>query len=178
MDKILEVIVVEGSHDSQKLKSFYDVETIETSGTHLSIKTMELIEQVQKTRGIIIFTDPDAPGEKIRAQINQKIKGCKNAFVFKEDAKTSKKVGIEHASKAVLDKALKQLVTYKEDVNYTLSLQDFNALGLNGEKDSTIKRMKIATVYNIGKCNAKTLYKRLNMLEVKLEALAKILADE
>ena len=41
-----------------------------------------------KKRGVIIFTDPDAPGEKIRSTINQHVKGCKNAFIDRKKAIT------------------------------------------------------------------------------------------
>lgn len=83
------------------LQSCIDCDTIETNGTHLSVETLRLIEQAAKTRGVIIFTDPDHPGETIRTAINQKIPGCKNAYIEKHKAKTAKKVGVEHASKKI-----------------------------------------------------------------------------
>ena len=94
--KIQEVIVVEGKNDTAVLKSYFDCDTIETHGTCLSDFTLQLIEKMQEKRGVIIFTDPDYPGESIRKQINQRVKGCRNAFVPKEMAKTEKKVGVEH----------------------------------------------------------------------------------
>ena len=165
MDKINEVIVVEGANDTKKLQTYFNVDTIETNGTHLSKQKIELIKAVKEKRGIIIFTDPDAPGEKIRARINEQVKGCKQAFVFKEEARTTKKVGIEHASKETLEKALNNLVSYFDSVE-SITLSEFNRLGLNGQSDSASKRMKIAKEYNLGKCNAKTLFKRINMLRL------------
>ncbi|MBP3398387.1 MAG: ribonuclease M5 [Erysipelotrichaceae bacterium] len=112
--KIREVIVVEGKNDTAVLKGYFDCDTIETHGSCLSEFTLNLIESMQKKRGVIIFTDPDYPGERIRTQINQRVRGCKNAFVPKEMAKTSKKVGVEHASKEVLEEALRKCVTFDE----------------------------------------------------------------
>ena len=62
--KIKEVIVVEGHHDTATLKQYFDVETIETNGSAINKETLEYIKEVQAKRGVIIFTDPDYPGEK------------------------------------------------------------------------------------------------------------------
>lgn len=175
--KIQEVIVVEGSNDTKKLQSFFDVETIETHGTHLNKTTLKLIEKVQKDRGIIIFTDPDAPGEKIRTMINQYVEGCKNAFVFKQDARTSKKVGIEHASKDILEQSLNHFITYQTEPKETLSLNDFQQLGLNGQINSQALRDIVSKKYFLGKCNAKTQLKRLNMLSVSKKEIENLLKN-
>ena len=41
---------------------------------------MERIKAAQKRRGVIIFTDPDFAGEKIRKKIAAEVPGCKHAF--------------------------------------------------------------------------------------------------
>ena len=64
--KIKEFIVVEGKNDTNVLQSYFECDTIETHGTHLSKDTLKQIEIAANTRGVIIFTDPDFPGEKIR----------------------------------------------------------------------------------------------------------------
>ena len=109
---------------------------------------------------------PDTPGEKIRKKINDSIPNLKNVFLFKKDARTTKKVGVEHASKEVLENALKNIVTYKKNIE-TLSYDEYVKLGFVGKKDSASKRNKIANKFHLGECNAKTLYKRLNMLGIK-----------
>ena len=53
---IKETIVVEGKHDVDKIKSCVDADIIITSGTHLSKRTLELIKQTNKEKGIIVFT--------------------------------------------------------------------------------------------------------------------------
>ena len=171
---IKEVIVVEGANDTKRLKSFFEVDTIETHGLGLSNQTIELVKQANKKRGVILFLDPDTPGEKLRTRLNKEVPGCKNAFVLKEDARTKKKVGIEHADKQTLEEALNNLVTYSED-KVSLSLEEYNDLGLSGMPDSAMKREKITKAFHIGKCNAKTMYKRLNMLGVTLEEIREVL---
>ncbi len=167
---IKEVIVVEGKSDTKKLQSFFDVETIETHGLGLKKETIELIKEINQKRGVIVFTDPDTPGEKIRTRLNSEIPGLKNAFVLKEDARTKKKVGVEHADKETLLEALKNLVTYT-DTKDSLTMEEFIELGLNGSADSSIKRDILSKVFHLGKCNAKTMFKRLNMLGITKEEI-------
>ncbi|MGN1405203.1 MAG: DUF4093 domain-containing protein, partial [Erysipelotrichaceae bacterium] len=106
----------------------------------------------------------------IRRKLNYSIKGLKNAFVLKEDARTSKKVGIEHASKEILEEALSNLITYTESKE-TLSYNDFLDLGLSGRENSAELRDKLNRRYHLGKCNGKTLFKRLNMLGLGREEI-------
>ena len=171
---IKEVIVVEGTNDTKRLKSFFDVETIETHGLGLKKETIELIKKINEKRGIILFLDPDSPGEKIRNRLNSEIPNLKNAFVLKQDARTKKKVGIEHADKKTLEDALNNLITYS-DSKETLSYEDYIVLGLNGFEDSAEKRELIAKQFHTGKCNSKTMFKRLNMLGITRKQIEKIL---
>ena len=175
--KIKEVIVVEGAHDSDTLKKYFDCDTIETHGLALSEEIVELLKEVNEKRGIIIFTDPDTPGNKIRSVINEAIPNAKNAFVIKDDAKTSKKVGIEHASKEVLEEALKNLITF-ESGEESISMNDMYELGLMGKKESKEKRMIIAKKLHIGEASAKTTLKRLNYLKITKEKINEILENE
>ena len=172
--KIKEVIVVEGKNDTKKLKSFFDVETIETHGLGLNKETIEYIKEVNNKRGIILFLDPDTPGEKIRKRINDEIPNLKNAFILKEDARTKKKVGIEHACEGVLLDALQNLTTYTES-KQTITESEFYELGLTGENNSLTNREKISKHFHIGKCNGKTMFKRLNMLGITKQELIEIL---
>lgn len=172
--KIQEIIVVEGKHDSDRLHQYFDCDTIETGGLSLDEGKLEMIKQAQAKRGVIIFTDPDTPGEKIRMKINQYIPDCKNAYVKAKDAKTKRKVGIEHASREVLEESLTHLFTYRTDLENTLAYEEFLDLGLNGAPNSAEVREALGERLLIGRPNAKTLYKRLNMLQMtkaEVEAL-------
>lgn len=175
--KIREIIVVEGKNDTNVLQSHFDCDTIETHGTHLGKEILKQIALAKEKRGVIIFTDPDYPGEKIRMTINQAIPGCQNAYIAKHKAKTSKKVGVEHASYEDLKDALSHLFTYDENPEETLSYEAFLELGLNGCADSRQKRMRIAEQLYLGNPNAKTLYKRLNMLRLSVDDVRKLLEE-
>ena len=172
---IRELIVVEGRHDTQRLQRFFDCDTVETSGTGITEETLQMIQAAQKTRGVIIFTDPDSPGNRIRHLINQTVPGCKNAYVQKEDARTEKKVGVEHAEKAILEEALANLVTYTEDMKETISAMDMYELGLSGRENSAELRERAGRALHIGFGSAKTMRRRLNCLQITKEELRKVL---
>ena len=59
MKKIKEVIVVEGKDDTKRINLAVNADTLETRGSALSEETIEQIQQLQETRGVIVFTDPD-----------------------------------------------------------------------------------------------------------------------
>lgn len=176
--KMKEVIVVEGKHDADTIKKVVDCDTIETQGTHLGKRTLKLIAKVKEERGIIIFTDPDAPGEQIRTAINQAVPGCKNAFIDKKQARTKKKVGVEHAKKEDILEALSHLMTYDDRPAISITQEEFFELGLNGAADSQKRREILGNILFIGKANAKTLWKRLNMLGLSKQDVEDILNEE
>lgn len=169
---------MEGKNDTNVIKSYLNCDTIETHGTHISEQILKQIEMAQEKRGVIIFTDPDFPGEKIRSIINQRVPGCKNAFIDRAKAKTNKKIGVEHASKKDIMEALKQVMTYRMDIQETLPYVDFLELGLQGNHDSAKRREKIAAILHLGKPNAKTLWKRLNMLQQTQKDIGKLLEEK
>ena len=50
----------------ERFKRAVNADTIETNGSAVNAETIEKIRLAQETRGVIILTDPDFPGEKIR----------------------------------------------------------------------------------------------------------------
>ena len=49
-------------------------------------ETLKLIKKANEERGVIIFTDPDYPGERIRKIVSNYINSCKHAFIKKEES--------------------------------------------------------------------------------------------
>lgn len=175
MKQIRQLIVVEGRHDSAKLKEFFECDTIETGGTSLGEEVIERIRAAQKTRGVIIFTDPDSPGNRIRNEINRAVPGCENAFIDKKAARTDHKVGIEHAGRVDLEQSLANLIIYEDRPQETISANDLYELGLTGSKDSAKLREKAGNALHIGFGNAKTMLRRLNCLGITKEELEKVI---
>ncbi len=175
--RIRELIVVEGKNDTARLKQFYDCDTIETGGTSLGDEVLELIRYAQQRRGVIVFTDPDSPGNRIRNAVNRAVPECKNAFVDKVNARTEKKVGVEHASFEVIDEALSNLVTWTEKPNEEITSQDFYELGLTGKENSGALREKAGRLLHIGNGTAKTMRYRINCLGITREELKEVLEN-
>lgn len=171
--KIKEVIVVEGRSDTAKLKSMIDCDTLETGGSSLDERTLALIERTAQQRGIIIFTDPDYPGMQIRNKIASRVKNCKHAFVDKNVAIAHGKVGIAEASPEAIIEALENAATFIEGKK-TLSWQDFVGLDIIGHQE---KRLYVCDYFKLGYGNAKTLFKRLNMIGVTAKELEDCLKE-
>ncbi|MCK9911523.1 toprim domain-containing protein, partial [Microbacteriaceae bacterium K1510] len=76
---IKEIIVVEGKDDTTAIKRAVEADTIETNGSAIGEEVLRRIELAMERRGVIIFTDPDHAGERIRKIVSQRIPGCKHA---------------------------------------------------------------------------------------------------
>ena len=98
MKVIKEVIVVEGKHDSATLKQYFKCDTVITNGLSLDEETLTYIKELNETRGVILFLDPDSPGNRIRHRINEAVPGCKNAFVDKSWCRTCKQESVRRST--------------------------------------------------------------------------------
>ena len=172
-----EVIVVEGKNDEARIaKIFPNATIVTTNGSEISIDTLLLLEKMAKTREIILFLDPDYPGERIRTIITNRIPNAKQAFIHKRLAIDEKKhkVGVEHATDSDIINALKNLLTPSE-VKGTLTMNDLFHLGLVSRDDSKEVRRKLSETFNLGNPNGKTLLKRLNFLNISYQELEEFL---
>ena len=78
---IKELIVVEGMDDIAQIKNAIDADIVATHGYKIKKTLFDELRKAVKTRGVIVFTDPDYAGKMIRRTINENVKGCKNAYV-------------------------------------------------------------------------------------------------
>lgn len=174
-----DIIVVEGTHDVIKIHEAYPLANcVITNGSEISIETIKYIKELSKTHNIIVFTDPDYPGERIRSKIVEIVPNCKHAFIRKKDAHSSnnKKLGVEHASKEVIIECLKDVYNVSNNIE-TITNIDLYELGLNGMPNSSELRDKISDILNIGRPNNKTFLKRLNLIGMTKERLEEILCQ-
>lgn len=174
--KFKEVVIVEGLHDLERLKSIYsDIDVLITNGSEIDSFLPQIIE-VSKKRDIILFLDPDYPGERIRKIIQAQIPNAKNAFLKKHLAisKNKKKVGIEHAKKEDIIEALENHLSVVENSNL-ITTNDLYKLGLIGEKNSQKLRDKICYKFNLGHANAKTFLNRINMFGITIKDIENVL---
>ncbi|MEA4822392.1 MAG: ribonuclease M5 [Erysipelotrichales bacterium] len=176
--KAKQVIVVEGKHDIDLLSSFLDADFIKTDGTSLPIETLNMLKEVASSgRDIIVLTDPDAPGEKIRKTIQSLIPNCKHAFISPKESRKNRKVGVEHANKKTILEALENIIEFKE-VQNTITIQELYELGLIGTSEAKAKRIYLEEKIHLGHGSAKTLLKRLNMLGIKKGKIEELLNSQ
>lgn len=166
--KIKEIIVVEGKDDTVAIRRALDADTIETNGSAINEQTITKIKLAQETRGVIVLTDPDYPGEKIRQTITQQVPGCKHAFLPKGEAlhKYGKGIGVEHASPDSIRKALQDVHLMQDTILEQITKEELIYAGLIGGSGSNEKRARLGELLKIGYTNGKQLHKRLMMFQV------------
>jgi ribonuclease M5 len=175
--KVKEIIVVEGKDDVSAVKRAVEAEVITTEGFRLSRATLEQIKRAQRGPGVIIFTDPDTVGEKIRKRIDEKVAGCKHAFLPKEDATSDGDIGIENATPIAIQEALRKVRTLKTDREDEFTQKDLIRGGLIGSPRASELRAKIGQTLGIGYTNAKQFLTRLNNYGVSREEFEEALKN-
>ena len=110
---------MEGKSDTTAIKRATGADTIETNGSAIDERTLDRIQLAQETRGVIVFTDPDFPGRRIRSIIEERIPGVKHAFLHKSKtiAKNGQGLGIEHAKDEDIIKALEAVYSVDSRTN-------------------------------------------------------------
>lgn len=168
MNKIQEIIVVEGKDDTVAIRRAVEADTIETVGSAIPSQVIEQIQLAQQTRGVIILTDPDYPGQRIRQIINERVPGCKNAFIPKHQAieKRGKGVGVEHASKEAIIEALKDARLMDEQAPSAIPFDDLIQAGLIAGDNAKKRRKRLGQLLKIGYANGKQFHKRLRMFRI------------
>ena len=168
---IKEVIVVEGKDDVTAVKAAVDAEIITTNGFGYGKELIKTLNKLSERRGIIIFTDPDYMGEKIRRDIASKVKGCKHAFLPQDKTTKKNDIGIENAKPEDIIWALKKAKPIKVEQEQIYTKEDMMMLGLAGGKDSRTFRDKLGHELGIGYGNSKQFLSRLNNFGITKEEL-------
>lgn len=178
MIRIKEVIVVEGKDDTKQIRKAVNADTYETNGSAISDADLQKLKKLQQTRGLIVFTDPDFNGERIRKIISRAIPGVKHAFIKRSEGVPTEahgSLGVEHATPAVINESLKHLYTQTETPQDIFSQRDLQQAGLTGRVDSRKRREKLGQILGIGYGNGKQLIHRLNMFQISRDEFEKAL---
>jgi len=167
---IHETIVVEGKDDETAVKKAVKAEIITTSGFGIPACVFEQIKWANEKNGIIIFTDPDWAGEKIRERINKIAPGCKNAYLSQEEAHKKGNIGVENASSEnIIDALLRARIIVKKNYINEYSMKDLIKNELSGSRGSAEKRNKMGRILRIGYANSKKFLSRLNHYQITRE---------
>lgn len=157
MIKINEAIIVEGKYDKIKLASVIDAVIIVTNGFGIfkDREKLELIRYYAKKTGIIILTDSDSAGRKIRGYIKGAVKNgsVRNVHIpdifGKEKRKTKAsaegKLGVEGVEVGIILEAFEKAgITASENaLPRDITKLTLYELGLSGGTDSSLLRKKL-----------------------------------
>ncbi|WP_333859612.1 ribonuclease M5 [Clostridium sp.] len=159
---IKEVIVVEGKDDISAVKRAVDAELIAVGGFGINNKVIDKIKEAQNRQGVIVMTDPDFAGEKIRKIISKRVKGIKHAYISQKDGIKNGNIGIENASPDTIITALKNAKCELKEERKEFKMEDMVFFQLTGNIKSRVKRDMLGRELGIGYCNASQFLKRLN----------------
>lgn len=174
---IKEIIVVEGKQDIAAIRRSVEAECIATGGFTLAPQTIKQIEHAYRKRGIVILTDPDSAGERIRRFLTQRFPEAKHAFVPREAAHANDDIGIEQASPEAIRSALAKVRTQQMLPGTEFSWQDIMRAGLSGAQDASARRAALGEKLGIGYANAKGFLARLNNYGVTREEFTLAIAQ-
>lgn len=182
--KIKEAVIVEGRDDTAAVKRGVDCHTIETHGFGISKSTFEAIEKAYNTIGIIILTDPDFAGEKIRKRLFEKFPKAKNAYVSRLDAVNGKNVGIENAQPQDIVSALKKARASLCDCSCEIdsltepyTSQELAEHSLIGDDKSKERRQKLGRILGIGYANGAGFVDKLNGFKIDRREFSEALKE-
>jgi len=193
MVKIKEAIVVEGRYDRNTLSQILDAPILETSGFGIfkDKQQMQLLRRIAETRGLIVFTDSDGAGFVIRNHIKSAIPGkyLKHAYIpdiyGKEKRKAAPgkegKLGVEGMTKETILESLRRAGATIEGEEAPkarqITKQDLMELGLSGNPDASVKRLKLLKKLNLPeRMSPNAMLQALNLLYT-LEELTNILHE-
>ena len=160
---IEETIVVEGKFDKEKLKKITDAPIVCTGGFSLykNKPLIRFLKSCAEEKGIIIFTDSDSAGFRIRNYLRQCIgeKGrIVNAYIPSIEGKEKRKqtpgkeglLGVEGISDAMLLDILKKASVHRR-TGHTIKIDKarFFSDGLSGKTDSAEKRKRLAEILGL-----------------------------
>ena len=159
MIKIDRVVIVEGRYDKIKLSSIIDGVIIETDGFGIfnNKEKQKLIRRLAEAKGLLILTDSDSAGFKIRSFIKGFVPAelIKHAYIpdifgkekRKTEASKEGKLGVEGVKVQVIIDALEKAGVLCEETETNerreITKLDLYEDGLSGKPDSDALRKKL-----------------------------------
>ncbi len=173
------LFVVEGKTDIDFLSSFLDSNFYSVNGSAVNENDVKYLKNVENSKKIIILTDPDFPGMKIRNYLNMNNIKCYNAFVKKSLSIKHGKVGVAESTKDEVLRAINSINIPKEksEKKNFISNYDLIELKLIGNENSNKLREIVSEKLSLGYCNGKQFLKRLNMFDISKKELEEVVKN-
>ena len=164
------ILVVEGKEDASYLSNYIDSEIFVVNGYELRGTSVNYL----KDKPVILLLDPDAAGINIRNKLNTLLNDVVNVEVDIKKCTRGSKNGIAECE---IDEILSKLEGFSikkpAKVQY-FTISDLYNLGLSDDKNL---RKYVCEKLNLGDCNFKTLNKRLNANNIKLNQICEIIEE-
>ena len=156
MLNIKETIIVEGKFDKERVKCVCSAPIICTDGFEIfrSKRMLATIRNLAETTGIIVLTDSDRAGFKIRNHIKTCVGGrgvVKHAYIPSLHGKEKRKdkpgkeglLGVEGMDDSVLIEAIKKVSTPTDPQTHKLTKAEMYTDGLTGHENSLELRQRV-----------------------------------
>ena len=166
------VLIVEGKDDVSYLSSFVNALFFTTNGYDVSQEKIAFLKEAAKVNKLIIFTDSDDAGEKIRNVLKTQLLGVFEAKCEKIVRKNQKKFGVAEMEKATIMEALKNFITTTELKTNNYHLSTLISLSSN----PTEAKNKLISKYRLIDGNNKSLENQLNILNINPQEVEELLS--
>jgi ribonuclease M5 len=166
---IKEVIVVEGRDDVTAVKRAVDAEVIAVGGFGINARVIEKIKEAQKRQGVIVLTDPDHAGEKIRRIISKRVPDIKHAYITRKEGTKDDDIGVENAKPEVILRALEFAKCEIKEKRDEFSIQDLVFFKLTGDNKAKERREALGRELGIGYSNSTQFITKLNNYGISRE---------
>lgn len=167
------ILVVEGKSDVSFLSSFIDTLFVTTNGFDVNKDILDFLSFYSKDKDIIVLTDSDEAGEKIRNKINRAIQDIFNVSIPIKMCDKHHKHGVAEAKKEDVISALVQFIKKDNIKRGAISLSELYCLGFVGEHSKDC-RFYACKKLHIKFCNPKQFLKYVNYLNIPINHLVMI----
>lgn len=165
MIKIAQPIIVEGKYDKIKLSNFVDGIIIETDGFKIfkNKEKQAFIRHLAQTKGIIVLTDSDAAGFKIRSYIKNIAAEGRVIHVYipdvygkekRKDAPSKEgKLGVEGMAEQIILDAMKKAGVNHAQTDFAdrrcITTADLYAYGFTGCDNAKENKYKLLSAFGL-----------------------------
>ena len=165
MIKIEQAVIVEGRYDRKKVENILDTLIIETDGFGIfkNKEKQALIRRLADTRGIVVLTDSDTAGFKIRSFLGGLVEPEKIIHAYipdilgkekrKDKPSKEQKIGVEGMTSEIildaLDKAGVTCTFSEKEEKQPVTKNDFYEDGITGTKNSSLKKAALLKKLNL-----------------------------
>ncbi len=180
MIKIKQAVIVEGKYDKIKLSGIIDAPIIQTDGFGIfrDKELQQMIRTLAEKRGILVLTDSDSAGFKIRSFIGSTVdqKNIIHAYIpdiFGKESRKNEpskegKLGVEGVSEEIIMQSLANAGVLCESTpmpERPITKLDLYELGFAGREESAKKRSAMLKYYSFPeRLSANSLIKVLNYI--------------